>query len=117
MKKEWYATTELTGIGGLPSTIQGINKRAKRESWKSRKRAGVQGKAIEYHIDSLPDATRVMLDMKHMEESSGNYTAQDPLAIWVATYHQLTRDERERLITLVLRHGIDRLLDYLVQED
>ena len=42
------------GKAGLPSTPQGVNLMARREGWVSRRRSGVQGKALEYHIDSLP---------------------------------------------------------------
>ena len=42
------------GKSGLPSTPQGVNLMARREGWVSRRRSGVQGKALEYHIDSLP---------------------------------------------------------------
>jgi len=55
MVKMWYSSKDLSSIEGLPSTMQGINRKARVEGWKSRKRSGVQGKAIEYHIDSLPD--------------------------------------------------------------
>ncbi len=54
MEKEWFLTSELVGVHGLPSSTQGINKRARAEEWIKRKPEGVQGRAFEYHIDSLP---------------------------------------------------------------
>lgn len=38
MKKEWYTAMELTGLGGLPKSPQGVNAKAKRESWKKQKK-------------------------------------------------------------------------------
>lgn len=117
MKKEWFSTNELTNVVGLPSTIQGINQKAKREEWKSRKRQGVQGKAVEYHIDSLPDDVRHFLLVR---EHEGIYmpSNQEPLAVWIAAYHQLTMVERERLVYLIIRNGITGLMSQLgITED
>lgn len=72
MKKEWFSTNELTGIAGLPSTIQGINQKARREHWTSRKRLGIQGKALEYHIDSIPDKAKNIL---RAHENGAQYMA------------------------------------------
>ncbi|MBK5073652.1 putative DNA-binding transcriptional regulator [Budviciaceae bacterium CWB-B4] len=110
MKKEWFSTSELTGIAGLPSTIQGINQKARREQWKSRKRTGVQGKALEYHIDSIPDKVRIVL-RSHEEGAKYSAMVNDPFAIWVTAYNQLTSTERERIISLIVRHGISGLMD------
>lgn len=82
MKKEWFTAKELTSVAGLPSSPQGINLMARREGWLSRRRKGVQGKALEYHIDSLPNSTRNLLILK---EDSAIYDVerQDPLTVWV----------------------------------
>lgn len=37
MKKEWYTAKELTGIGGLPKSPQGVNAKAKREFWQNKR--------------------------------------------------------------------------------
>lgn len=61
--KAWYRSNEITEIPGMPSTIQGVNLKAKTEKWEKRKAIGVKGRAIEYHIDSLPsDAKRYLVD-------------------------------------------------------
>ncbi|SUB81253.1 Mu DNA-binding domain [Pragia fontium] len=110
MKKEWFSTNELTGIAGLPSTIQGINQKARREQWKSRKRTGVQGKALEYHIDSIPDKVRLVL-RTHEEGAKYSAMVNDPFSIWVTAYNQLTPGERERIVSLIVRHGISGLME------
>lgn len=112
MKKEWFSTNELAGMDGLPSTEQGVNQKARREQWATRKRSGVQGKAVEYHVDSLPLRTQ---DILRAEEDSAIYaTGKDNMfSIWVAAYHQLTNDERNLLITLIVRHGVTKLLQLI----
>lgn len=112
MKKEWFSAKELVGISGLPTSTQGINLMARRENWECRRRKGVQGRALEYHISSLPPA---VLNVLCLQEQSGEYLLQrqDPLAVWMESYYQLTVEEREKLITFILREGVSRLLDRL----
>lgn len=109
MKKEWFSTNELTGIAGLPSTIQGINQKARREQWKSRKRLGIQGKALEYHIDSVPDKVKQIL---RTHENGAQYitNGNDPFTIWVTAYNQLTPTERDKIVALIVRDGVTELM-------
>ena len=55
MKKEWYTAKELVGLAGLPNSPQGVNLMARREGWENRRKRGVQGKAVEYSVKSLPE--------------------------------------------------------------
>ncbi|MDR0805386.1 MAG: putative DNA-binding transcriptional regulator [Enterobacteriaceae bacterium] len=110
MTKEWFSTSELAGIAGLPSTIQGINQKARREQWKSRKRSGVQGKALEYHIDSIPDKVKLVL-RTHEEGAKYNTAVNDPFSIWLSAYNQLTPAERERIVSLIIRYGVSGLME------
>jgi putative transposase len=57
---EWYSAKELCGMTGMPGTDRAIQLKAKRESWKSRKRQG-RGGGMEYHISSFPAETRDFL--------------------------------------------------------
>ncbi|MDW5502319.1 DNA-binding protein [Pseudomonas lundensis] len=109
MNKEWFAAKELTGVAGLPSSPQGINLMARREGWISRRRKGVQGKALEYHIDSLPKGSRNILILK--EESAVYETERkDPLTVWIEYYYHLTASEREKVLAFLMREGIGSLL-------
>ena len=112
MKKEWFAAKELTGIAGLPSSPQGINLMARREGWISRRRKGVQGKALEYHIDSLPSDVRNLLVLKE-DGAAYDVERQDPLAVWIEYYYHLTPAEREKLLAFLMREGMSRLLQLI----
>ncbi|CAI1873250.1 DNA-binding protein [Serratia proteamaculans] len=116
MKNEWFAARELTGIAGLPSSPQGINLMARREGWISRRRKGVQGKAVEYHIDSLPIGARSLLIL---QEDPAEYQVErkDPLAVWVEYYYHLSESEREKVLTFLMREGIDSLLARIAAEE
>lgn len=116
MKKEWFTAKELVGIAGLPKTPQAVNQRARKESWQKRKRLGVQGKAVEYHIGSLPTEVTYFLETSSSirEQGAEYYSAKnDPLMIWLTAYNQFTTQEREMVINLIVRHGISGLIDKL----
>lgn len=112
IKQEWFAAKELVGIAGFPQSLQAINQRARTEGWIKRRRVGVQGRALEYHIDSLPAKVTTALKAK---ESPGSYleTQPDPRELWVTIYHQMTTSEREWLVALILREGLSSILSRL----
>ncbi|MEC5319484.1 DNA-binding protein [Brenneria populi subsp. brevivirga] len=114
MDKEWFATNELLGLGGLPKSPQGLNKRARDGGWERRKRKGVQGRGVEYSIHSLPDEVRNQLLMKE-EEAPGYQVKKEPalLASWIHIFHQLSESEQSRLINFILREGAVAMLSRL----
>lgn len=116
MKDEWFAARELTGIAGLPTSPQGINLKARREGWISRRRQGVQGKAVEYHIDSLPIGARSLLTLQE-EPAVYQLERQPPLAVWIEYYYHLTESEREKLLSFLMREGISSLLALIPSEE
>lgn len=116
MKKEWFSSKELVEIEGLPSTIQGVNRKARAEKWINRKRSGIQGKALEYHIDSLPKFAKLNLQLKeeHLTYSSNRV---DPLQIWTSIFQQLNKQEQTLLTTWLIRNGVKDLLTFIEQSE
>ncbi|MEI7267318.1 DNA-binding protein [Pectobacterium versatile] len=112
MKKEWFATSELVGVGGLPKSRQGLNKRAREDGWEKRRRRGVQGRGVEYSIHSLPDTVKKSL---LLEIEPSVYSAKQPaaLAVWMQIYQQLSEKERDELIAYILRVGVSTTLSQL----
>jgi hypothetical protein len=115
MKKDWYRTSELIGVGGLPSTRQGITARARREKWICRLVSGVQGKGLEFAWESLPQEVQRELARRAMQESPVSpylvnlarpEPEKDQLAAWMTIYQQLKPQERDDVISLALRDGI-----------
>ena len=72
--KEWFMSTELLDLPGMPSTVSGINYKAKNENWTKRKPDGVKGRAFEYHLSCLPQETQDYFKMP-LDKSS------DPLKL------------------------------------
>lgn len=119
MRKEWFTAKELIGIAGLPKTPQAVNQRARNEKWVKRKRLGVQGKALEYHISSLPAEVLHFLETsQHAREQRPDYYSgkNDPFTIWLTAYNQFTEEERDRVINLIVRNGISGLIKCIEKE-
>lgn len=122
MKKDWYRTSELIGVGGLATTRQGITARARRERWMSRPVSGVQGKGLEFAWESLPENVQRELTRRAILESPAppyqvSVTRQEPeqdrLAAWITIYQQCKPEERDDVISLVLREGIAAFMNRL----
>ena len=58
--RKWFTAKQLAGLPGQPLSVQGVNLRAKRESWETRPRHG-RGGGREYLLDSLPIETQSAL--------------------------------------------------------
>ncbi|MCV9878779.1 DNA-binding protein [Brenneria izbisi] len=114
MDKEWFSTSELVGVGGLPKSPQGLNKRARDDGWEKRRRKGVQGRGVEYSIRSLPYEVRSSLKMN--ENMPPAYQAEKQPALltsWVHIFNQLSESEQSRLINFILREGTRAMLSRL----
>ncbi len=46
----WLTPKQITELQGMPSTIQGVHKKAKKEQWPVRKHEGVRGPGVEYLV-------------------------------------------------------------------
>lgn len=50
--KEWFLSTELMHLEGMPNSTTAVSRKASRNNWLKRK-ASVKGKAMEYHISNF----------------------------------------------------------------
>jgi Mu DNA-binding domain. len=110
--KEWFSPKELSSVAGMPSTTQGINRKARAENWTARKRTGVRGKALEYHIGSLP------LDVKKalfFEEDHATYVVSpiEPLQLWMTAFEQLSTEEQSVVAAWLMRNGIKDFITFI----
>lgn len=104
MDKKWFSATELLLHPLLPGTTQGIHKKAKRDGWISRKKQGVQGKAIEYSLYSFSDDIRdYICNQSDFRQQS---VAEEPFSIWMNAFKQLSPNERRTITKYILREGI-----------
>lgn len=113
MEKAWLTPQDLLGVAGLPKSRQGLNKRAREEGWEKRKRKGVQGRAVEYALESLPQEVRKRLQMREMTPPAYATLVKPLLASWVQIFEKLSVREQEALIDFVLREGVIAMLSRL----
>ncbi|ELP5902825.1 TPA: DNA-binding protein [Vibrio parahaemolyticus] len=67
---KWYTAKEIAGHEGVPKTPTKINLLANKQDWKRRvSQTGKGRRPFEYHIDSLPEATRNSILKAHKEAS------------------------------------------------
>ncbi|EKA1090884.1 transposase, partial [Escherichia coli] len=64
----WVPMTELASFCGLPSSLAGLHKKAKKESWQTRLKAGVKGRVVECEINSLPIVIQKALRERYIEQ-------------------------------------------------
>ncbi|THA21131.1 DDE endonuclease [Histophilus somni] len=96
----WIELKEILGVGGLPTTVQGITKKAKLENWERRRKEGVKGNIFEYAFTSLPQAVQAEYLLKNTSKdnpattqgvANKNYL---PEVIWAA-YEKATEKQRQ----------------------
>lgn len=112
MSKEWYTAKQLAGMANFPKTPQAINAKAKKEHWLTRKRKGVQGKSIEYHINAFPEEVKTALAARELQ---AHYPSENrhyaPEQTWALLYHTMNYHDRDSIIRFTLRHGINALME------
>ncbi|ELH7952257.1 peptidase [Vibrio fluvialis] len=61
--KEWFLTTDLLGLEGLPKSLSAIGQLARRNNWLSRKAVG-RGRALEFHISNFhPEVQNQLIEI------------------------------------------------------
>lgn len=55
--KKWFCASELAGLPGMPKTVQGVGRKAKRDRYIAKYR-NAQGGGLEYHFSCFPEETR-----------------------------------------------------------
>lgn len=68
---QWYSAKELIRLPGLPSTVQKINAKAKREGWVRRPRKR-RGGGSEYLLSALPPKAQAAVVLKESLSANGN---------------------------------------------
>lgn len=122
--EKWYSAKDLVGITGMPKSVRGVQKKAKREKWLARYSTG-QGGGYEYHWNSLPEASQDALychnnnsmpvqtctDMVVQEEIKTDLTALKKWQRDIFSARLTLYREFERLLEL---HGYSKAVEKLV---
>lgn len=58
---QWMTPKQITELDGMPGTIQGVHKRAKKEGWPKRSQEGRRGPGVEY-IPAIPAMQKIAIE-------------------------------------------------------
>ncbi|MFU9138251.1 MULTISPECIES: YfeC-like transcriptional regulator [unclassified Erwinia] len=112
MKKEWLTPEELAQETGF--SRQTINKWVKKEQWTTAPKPGVQGgKARMIFIDER--VKNFLKSTRHAAEPTATYrvTHNSLPALLMTSLQQMNAEEQDQLYSLLLREGIQGLLNRL----
>lgn len=121
---EFVTLKDLAGLPGLPGTIQGIDKIAKRQGWEKIKSTnpGVPGRRFIYRVSDLPqDIRRILAENVNRPLNTTNTTnttarsqvQTDDQQMLMLLFRQLKPGEQQQLISALLKHGVNKLLRLL----
>lgn len=119
-EKEWVATKYLLGVGGLPSTLAGLHKRAKNEGWQKRSIAvpGVRGRTFAYRLQDLPRHVQSILGVEGEHPIKVSQEDQKTLTNeLVNIIEALTKEEQAKIIHTLKRKGVEKLIDFCDEEN
>jgi putative transposase len=113
MSRAWFTAQELAGLPMLPGTVRNINRTAKRDHWKSRKRA--TGKGFEYHVSNLPEKTQNYLIAQAARSvvEADPAPAQEPGVPTAPAIEEMKDHKRERMEA---RAAVLTLIDQMTVE-
>lgn len=74
----WVAMTELVSFCGLPSSLAGLHKKAKKGYWDTRLKPGAKGKVLECNSETLPIVIQRALRERRIEQLI-NSEPQEPV--------------------------------------
>ncbi len=76
MINQWMSAKEIAALPGMPSTIQGVHKKARRDGWQQRKQAGVKGPGVEYLVEVSSEQIAQQEQSEPVEEPEAVYLNQ-----------------------------------------
>lgn len=74
MINQWMSAKEIAALPGMPSTIQGVHKKARRDGWQLRKQTGVKGPGVEYLVE---------VSGEHIAQPEPCERVEDPAAVYL----------------------------------
>ncbi len=100
--KEWFSIKELVDkhLPHLPSSDKGIVKKANREGWKKRQRAGVKGKTFEYYVGDMPEEVQLALGVNPTSKSKTSISVLESRGESIEQYIESVKQELDSIKAL-----------------
>ncbi len=121
----WFTADELIqlGLSELPTSIAGVHYRATSQGWEKRKKEGVKGgKAIEYHLASIPEPEYSTISRAMFPSDVAGSSREAPIESssynrLMAIFTLMTESERLRAIQLFKTGGLNALMPNVLDSD
>lgn len=121
--EKWFSAQQLTDLETMPSSPQGINKKARVENWEKRQVQGIRGVGYEYAFTSLPKETQAELLLKQsaVEIAAVSKSAPKrkelnylPEVIWKPFDKATEKQKESAKAKVALLHKVDDLVRHNV---
>ncbi|EAX1816370.1 DNA-binding protein [Salmonella enterica] len=96
---QWMTPKQIAELDGMPGTIQGVHKRAKKEGWPKRSQEGRRGPGVEY-IPVIPA----------MQETSIEEMNADTLKMFSLLINKLGENEVREIELNMAKYGLSGLM-------
>ena len=116
----WFSAQQLTDLETMPSSPQGINKRARVENWEKRQVQGIRGVGYEYAFTSLPQETQaeLLLKQRAVEIPDVSETTKElnylPEVIWKPFDKATEKQKEDAKAKLIPLYKLDDLVRHNV---
>ncbi|HDT2167815.1 TPA: DNA-binding protein [Escherichia coli] len=116
--QEWVPASELLGVGGLPTSLAGLHKRARNEGWEKRSvtTPGVRGRAFAYRLQDLPEHVAAIVSGQSQATTKPSNKASKANEL-MKIMDSLNEQEKEIVIHTLKRKGVEKLLEFCSQEN
>ncbi|BEN05803.1 repressor [Serratia marcescens] len=104
---QWLTPKNITELPGMPGSIQGVHKRAKREGWLKRPVKGRQGAGVEYLLGGTADDSKAL---EPQNTANASVNTQELLRVLESLINKLTSDEVDTIARNIALHGIGGLM-------
>lgn len=109
MINQWMSPKDITALDGMPTSIQGVHKKAKRDGWPSRKKEGVQGPGVEFLVPLDSALSEEATTTGSVGRATGEHN-EGLGDIWMALISRLSEVDRNNLLNHAIMNGITSLL-------
>ena len=115
----WISAQQLAVLETMPSSPQGVNKKARAGNWEKRQVQGIRGVGYEYAFSSLPQATQAELLLKQSAVEIDNVSETPrarkelnylPEVIWKPYEKATDKQKEEAKAKLAPLHKLDDLV-------
>lgn len=99
---QWMTPKQITELPGMPGTIQGVHKRARKEGWPKRPKEGRSGPGVEYLLSS---------ERHEVVQDKQSASSSDTLKMFSMLIDKLSQADVIEIEKNMAKHGLSGLIN------